>query len=360
VVGVLRPRIVLPAWLLDAPPARQALVLAHEQAHIASRDPLLLAAGLALLAAMPWNLPLWYQLRRLRQAIEADCDARVIDTGVRVADYGAALIDIGSGRGTLAALSSLGAGSFLERRLRLMTRRPARWHRFAAPLLLLLALDIGAAAARVTAPPAPPVAAAAAADRLALAGYYQVGPHRVAVVSVSADGLAMKVNVERPMQLLPAAGAVDSYFVPGSDVEVRFDLTAQSLALRLHGIDGDAAPRVDASAVEAADAFVAARQASQSALPAGAGIIERNVQARSFAELRQADFTPEFLRLAEPLMPLQARRVAAYGPVQEIKFAGVNRWGWDQYTVRYADKTVRWGIWLDDQGRLAAAVADDR
>ena len=30
---------------------------------------------------MPWNLPLWWQWRRLRFAIEVDCDARVLASG---------------------------------------------------------------------------------------------------------------------------------------------------------------------------------------------------------------------------------------------------------------------------------------
>jgi len=324
VVGVLRPRIVLPGWLLAAPSDRQALVLAHEQSHLAARDPLLLAAAMLLLVAMPWNLPLWFELRRLRQAIEADCDGRVLDTGVRLADYGAVLLDLGAHQGA-SSVYALGAGSFLERRLRLMTRRPARWHRFAAPLLLLLAIDIGTAAARVSAPPAPLTATAPAADRAALAGYYQVGPHRVAVVSVSGDGLTMKINVERQLALLPAAGAADLYFVPDSDVAVQFDRHAGMLVLRSNGVDGDPARRVEGAAVEAADTWVAARVASQSALPAGAGILERNLQARSFGELRQDDFTPEFLRMAEPLMARHVQRVAQYGAVQEIRFTGVNR-----------------------------------
>jgi hypothetical protein len=39
--------------------------------------------GVALLVAVlvPWNLPVWRQLRRLRLAMEVDCDARVLRGG---------------------------------------------------------------------------------------------------------------------------------------------------------------------------------------------------------------------------------------------------------------------------------------
>ncbi|UUZ52386.1 hypothetical protein LP419_22985 [Massilia sp. H-1] len=45
---------------------------------MAARDPQLLGLALLVLVAMPWNLPMWWQLRRLRHAIEVDCDARVL------------------------------------------------------------------------------------------------------------------------------------------------------------------------------------------------------------------------------------------------------------------------------------------
>jgi hypothetical protein len=76
VVGLLRPRIILPLWVTRAPRAHQAAVLAHERSHLDARDPQLFTLALALLVVMPWNLPLWWQLRRLRRAIEIDCDAR--------------------------------------------------------------------------------------------------------------------------------------------------------------------------------------------------------------------------------------------------------------------------------------------
>jgi beta-lactamase regulating signal transducer with metallopeptidase domain len=78
VVGLIRPRIAVPGWLLDSPSATQQLVIADEQAHLVGNDVQLFTCALFLLALMPWNLPLWWQLRRLRRAIEVDCDARVL------------------------------------------------------------------------------------------------------------------------------------------------------------------------------------------------------------------------------------------------------------------------------------------
>jgi bla regulator protein BlaR1 len=364
VVGVLRPHIVVPAWLTTACASRQALVMAHEQAHIDAGDQRLLAAVALLLVAMPWNFPLWFQVRRLRLAVEVDCDARVLEKGHRMADYGAALIDIGSHKSCTptSRLSPIApamaeSSGFLEQRVRLMARRPARWHRVAAPLLLLLSLDIGAAAARI----APPQGAVAGAEvavpqplRQYLAGYYQLDANRVAVVSVTAEGLAMKTNVERLWRLLPESD--DRYFVPGSDLRVRFDRAAGTLTLSQFGADAGPAPRVDGAAVEQADAYVAARVASQQPLAGGEAIVRRNVGAREVGELHAADFTPGFLRQARALMPRQRKLNETYGKVEDVIFDGVNRWGWDCYKVRYTKRTVTWAIWLDANGRLAAAT----
>ena len=95
VVGLLRPRIVLPVWLLDSPREQQAAVMAHEKSHIDAHDPALLTAALCLIALMPWNLPIWWQLRRLRCAIEVDCDGRVLQAGHKLAVYGETLIAVG-------------------------------------------------------------------------------------------------------------------------------------------------------------------------------------------------------------------------------------------------------------------------
>ncbi|MGK5002507.1 M56 family metallopeptidase [Janthinobacterium sp. LB2P70] len=87
VAGLLRPRIVMPVWLRLILPQQQALLLAHEQCRLAARDPLLLTVAYALIILMPWNLPLWWQLHRLRFAIEVDCDARMLAHGHALRDY---------------------------------------------------------------------------------------------------------------------------------------------------------------------------------------------------------------------------------------------------------------------------------
>ncbi|HET9682517.1 MAG TPA: M56 family metallopeptidase, partial [Gemmatimonadaceae bacterium] len=81
VVGVMRPQIVVPSWLLSRSDGEQQLVLAHECEHLRARDHLLLGAGSLVVALVPWHPAAWWMLSRLRLAIELDCDARVLRRG---------------------------------------------------------------------------------------------------------------------------------------------------------------------------------------------------------------------------------------------------------------------------------------
>lgn len=124
-VGLRRPSIVLPAWLLAEPEDRQRLVVQHEDEHRRAGDHMLLTVACVIVCLMPWNAALWWMLLRLRLAVELDCDARVLRGGVKPRSYGSLLLEI-AGRTRsrpFGAPALADSATHLERRLIAMTER---------------------------------------------------------------------------------------------------------------------------------------------------------------------------------------------------------------------------------------------
>jgi len=127
VIGTLRPSIVVPEWSLTLPPDQRALMLEHERQHVRARDPLLLRSAALIGVLMPWNLVAWWLVRRVRLAIELDCDARVLAGGRDSRAYGNLLLDVCERRlqsGVLLAPALFERTSSLTRRI--MAMRPDR------------------------------------------------------------------------------------------------------------------------------------------------------------------------------------------------------------------------------------------
>jgi TonB-dependent SusC/RagA subfamily outer membrane receptor len=127
-VGIVRPRVVIPRWVLALDDAAQRAIVAHEQEHQRTRDPALLVAGLVAVVLMPWNAGVWLAWRGLRLAIEFDCDERVLARGVDRAGYAQVLLGAwgltrGSWLPTAALTRASGLGSRVQHLMRPEPRR---------------------------------------------------------------------------------------------------------------------------------------------------------------------------------------------------------------------------------------------
>ena len=149
-VGVLRPRVLVPRWVLALPTLQRRYVIRHEDEHRKANDARLLFVASLMLVLAPWNLALWWQLRRLHLAIEMDCDTRVVAALGNASAYGEMLLEIAqsAGGGMRLQPALLGGMGSLERRLTaLLSPTPLRtMQRFLLPVaaialvLLVLAL----------------------------------------------------------------------------------------------------------------------------------------------------------------------------------------------------------------------------
>jgi beta-lactamase regulating signal transducer with metallopeptidase domain len=192
-LGMRFPEILLPRWALDLDQALLRLVLRHEREHLEARDPLLLLFASLVVVLLPWHLPLWWSWRRLRLAIEVDCDARVLRTYPHVRRYAELLLLTGQ-RGapvpwprkpTFVIAAPLRPHvSHLTTRIHIMTQHASR------PITRSIVL-VGAVVASATvalAVPAPQRSDASSRQRAEIAGLYWMLPPDVPSMRLLAPG----------------------------------------------------------------------------------------------------------------------------------------------------------------------------
>jgi len=145
-VGLWRSRVLVPRWVLALSGVERQYVLRHEDEHRSAHDARLLLFASLLLLLMPWNLALWWQLRRLQLAVEIDCDNRVVAALGDAPAYGGLLLRVAeaSSRGPRLQPAFLGGMGSLERRLTaLLAPTPLRHvQRFLVPAMAIALLFV--------------------------------------------------------------------------------------------------------------------------------------------------------------------------------------------------------------------------
>lgn len=127
VAGVREPVVFVPRWVTALDDGSQRLLLAHELEHVRARDTAVLTAGALLIALVPWNPVGWWLVRRLRLAVEQDCDARVLARHPGVRRYADLLLTAASRHGLAVRLLAAHFGEHttdLLRRIEAMTSVP--------------------------------------------------------------------------------------------------------------------------------------------------------------------------------------------------------------------------------------------
>ena len=246
IVGLWDPHIVVPRWLTQYPPDVQELVIAHEQGHLEAHDARLLTIALGLLVCMPWNLPLWWQMRRLRFAVEIDCDAGVLRRGYDVSRYGETLIAVGERRSaTIAMVAAMAeSGSLLEQRIRNMLRKKTKYAHATAAALACLGIACAVGAAEISPPnnddSGKSASQASAVDTRMLdghVGFYQLNDHAVMTITRNGQQLNAQLTGQKALPIYARSLTEFSY----KDAQISFitepDGQTTSLILHQHGVN---------------------------------------------------------------------------------------------------------------------------
>jgi hypothetical protein len=356
VVGLWGPRIVVPRWLLSASPAEQALVIAHEQSHLEAGDAQVLAGAVLMVAAMPWNLPLWWCLRRLRNAIEVDCDARVLRRGHPVATYGAALIMVGARQSkhfaVVAGMSE--SKSFLEQRIRTMLSKRKKYALASAVGLACLGFVLAASAAEVSPPDPAAGHQAVAVDPKVLAGYvgiYKVAPSGLFTVTLDGDQLFAQLTGQGSYPIYPQSSTEFFYRIVNAQLTFTPDASGVATSVILHQNGANVPlPRIDAATADAIHKQAEAKQGQLTPSPGTEAAVRRMVEGALTGQQDYAHMSPvlaEAVRAQAPVLEAAARKL---GPIQSIQFLGVDASGNDTYNVRQEHGVTHWIIAVDSNG----------
>lgn len=194
------PKILVPRWASSLPADAARLLVIHEEEHVKAGDARLLMGAAIVLAAMPWNVVLWWSLRRLRTAIELDCDARVLRSEPSIAPYAELLLQVaGRGRAAPALLALTDSTAQLKTRIDAMTtfRHMSRSRRVALGAFAVAALVVGCETRR-PAPVAP------------VSDFVVANGRASATVTSQAQAESVKVRVEGEIARVASRIAGDS------------------------------------------------------------------------------------------------------------------------------------------------------
>jgi uncharacterized protein (TIGR03435 family) len=236
VVGICRPRLILPEGILDRlTPAQMRALIAHERSHIRCHDNLVAVIHM-LVEALFWFHPVvWWIERRLIDERERACDEAVLRAGCRPQDYAEGLLEvcrqsIGIRLACVAGVSGSNLRARVEAIMRNEIGRPLTiGRRVALAIVVATALGLPVAAGALQSQiVAPPAISFETASITSLKPIYGISPSTLAIEAHFAkkrlspqDG---RVETSGPLQLLiQAAYGLTHFQVEGGEPWVLTD-----------------------------------------------------------------------------------------------------------------------------------------
>jgi bla regulator protein blaR1 len=376
VMGFIRPSIIVPTWLRHRPAAEQTLVLAHENSHIKAGDPQLLTVALGLVVLMPWNPAAWWQLTRLRKAVEIDCDARVLRAGHDAKAYGKTLLAIGQRQSRIisTALAMSESPSFLEERIAIMVNKPIQSARVMATVFAGLAVALTAMAAQVAPttglPPAGTHSAAGVGPEVlvkltpsaldAFVGHYKAADNSVMAVTRQNDHLDVQFPGEATADAIYPEGATRFFYANqniGAKVEFLTDGHGRtSSAVLLQNDARTTMPRIDATSAEQIEAIRLTRLQSQAPAAGSAAALRRFIDGILSGRPDLDKLSPQIAGQVAKDLPKLQLTLAPLGSLKSLAFRSVDPNGFDVYEGAHEHGSSEWRVDVNGEGIITGAM----
>lgn len=365
VVGLMNSHIVIPSWVINAPISQQKAIIAHEQSHLEAGDPLLLTIALSLLVFMPWNLPLWWQLYRLRRAIEIDCDARVLKQGQTISEYGETLIVVGARHsgyiGAVAGMSE--SNSFLEKRIKIMLTKQKKWWRVSAVAMVLVSFCFLAIAAQVSPPnaanssdPVQNEISLSAAELEKYTGTYNFNNSAVMTISREGAQLFAQFSNQPRAKIYPKSQSEFFSKIMNSSFTFLFDGRGNTTAVMFH-MDNVTSemPRIDSNAAAQIENKIAQKFNSQTPTPGSEAALRGLIVGLASGTPDYSTMEPGFAQITKEQLPKLHHAAKTLGEIKNIEFRKVSERGLDVFTVVHENGDSGWRIKVDDSGTILEA-----
>lgn len=386
-VGILHPILLLPEGILERLSREEmAAIHAHEQCHRRRGDNLT-AAIHTLITNLFWFHPLlWWLGGRLLEERERACDESVLNAGNDPAIYAGSILKVCAQYLSFPLACTLGgSGANLKRRVEAImdSRRALRlttaWKSLltagiaiviAAPILIGLATP--RAAASIDAAPSARLIQQRLADQRRprkeiaftpaqfdkFAGYYYFNGSIIYIVTRRDDRYFAGPLGQAPTRIYPDSAS--EFFLKGLSIPAQFTFTTDAegrvTGMVLHQSGAEIhAPRIPEAEGRAAEAAIARRIASDTPSPGTKDAIRGQIEGLMSGKPDYATMAPSLAAGTRQMLSALHAKIAAWGPVQSIRFVRVGKGGLDVYEVTCRHRRSIWQIApLTRDGRISA------
>jgi beta-lactamase regulating signal transducer with metallopeptidase domain len=385
-VGIWRPVLLVPESILERLSQKEMeAVEAHERCHLARRDNLTGAIHM-LITNLFWFHPLlWWLSARLVEERERACDEAVLDGGSDPQVYAGSILKVCAFYAQSPLLCTSGmAGGGLKRRMETIMENKPSLRVSAAKRILLAAiaaiavampLAVGASGPNGTSP-SPLVRERLEEQRRPrqeiafdpaqfdkYVGYYRINATDVFAVSRRANRYFVGVIGETPDQVYPES--TDKFFLKGLSLPAQFSFTldaagrATEMVLHQSG-EEQHAPRISGAEGSAAMAALAERVKSNTPSPGTKQAVLHQIEGLASGNPDYGRMAPNLAAGTRQMLAELHAKLAAWGPVMSIRFAGVGQNGMDIYEVTCRSKRSKWWIApLTPDGRISSIFFGD-